>query len=96
MTKVHGQFSSIAGEKIAVTIDDIQFPSVVKQEVFFPLAAPLSDINDDMRVSNMFGLLQTLGEHVMLGFITIIIAQAHKQATGVNGHISASGAFGIR
>jgi hypothetical protein len=49
-----------------------------------------------MRVSNMFGLLQTLGEHVMLGFITIIIAQAHKQATGVNGHISASGAFGIR
>jgi len=83
MTNVQGQFFYIAGEVVNFSIGDIQFPSVDGQELISPLDVFLVTTTDDVRVSNMARLLQTLDEDGMPGNGISITAQAHNQAMGV-------------
>jgi len=83
MTDVEGQFSYVAGEQVVFSIGDIQFPPVEGQEMISPLDVFAVTTTDDVRVSNMARLLQTLDEDGMPGNGIRITAEAHNQATGV-------------
>jgi hypothetical protein len=82
-TNVQGQFSYIPGEEVVFSIGDILFPAVAGQEMISPLDVFDVTTTDDVRVSNMARLLQTLDEDGMPGNGITITAQAHNQATGV-------------
>ena len=82
MTNVQGEFSYISGEEVVFSIGDIQFPAVEGQEMVSPLDVFLVTTTDDVRVSNMARLLQTLDEDGMPGNGISITAEAHNQATG--------------
>jgi hypothetical protein len=82
-TNVQGEFSYIAGEDVTFSIGDIQFPTVEGQALISPLDVFSVTTTDDVRVSNMARLLQTLDEDGMPGNGITITAQAHNQATGV-------------
>jgi len=83
MTNLQGEFSYIAGEQVVFSIGDIQFPAVEGQEMISPLDVFEVATTDDLRVSNMARLLQTLDEDGIPGNGISITAQAHNQATGV-------------
>jgi hypothetical protein len=83
MTNVQGEFSYIAGEEVIFSIGDIKFPAVEGQEMISPLDVFSVTTTDDVRVSNMARLLQTLDEDGTPGNGITITAQAHNQATGV-------------
>lgn len=83
MTDAEGQFSYVAGEEVVFAIGDMQFPAVEGQEMISPLDVFSVTSTDDLRVSNMARLLQTLDEDGMPGNGITITAQAHNQSTGV-------------
>lgn len=82
-TNAQGQFSYITGEEVVFSIGDIIFPPVEAQEMISPLDVFSVTTTDDLRVSNMARLLQTLDEDGMPGNGINITDQAHTQATGV-------------
>tara|TARA_R110002167_G_scaffold68603_3_gene193701 strand:- start:1726 stop:2667 length:942 start_codon:yes stop_codon:yes gene_type:complete len=82
-TNAQGQFLYIEGEEVVFSIGDIKFPTVVGQEMISPLDVFSVTTTDDVRVSNMARLLQTLDEDGIAGNGISITDEAHNQATAV-------------
>jgi hypothetical protein len=82
-TNAQGQFLYAEGEEVVFSIGDIKFPTVVGQEMISPLDVFSVTLTDDVRVSNMARLLQTLDEDGIPGNGISITDEAHNQATGV-------------
>jgi hypothetical protein len=82
VTDEQGRFSYLEGEEVTFSIGDIQFPAVIGQDVISPLDVFATTMVDDLRVSNMARLLQTLDEDGSAGNGITITAQAHTQAMG--------------
>lgn len=83
MTDSAGHYSYVSGETIVFSIGDIRFPAVESREMISPLDIFNVTSIDDVRVSNLARLLQTLDEDGMAGNGISITGEAHNQATGV-------------
>jgi hypothetical protein len=82
-TNAQGEFLYIEGEEVVFSIGDIKFPPVEGQEMISPLVVFGVTTTDDVRVSNMARLLQTLDEDGIPGNGISIADETHNQATGV-------------
>ncbi|MEP1382702.1 MAG: DM13 domain-containing protein [Paraglaciecola sp.] len=84
VTNEDGEFSYTQGEAVTFSIGDIQFPSVIAQTLITPLDVFSVTTVNDIRVSNMARLLQTLDHDGIQGNGITITDEAHNQAVGVD------------
>ncbi|WP_133471912.1 DM13 domain-containing protein [Paraglaciecola marina] len=89
-TNEDGEFSYIQGEAVIFSIGDIQFPSVIAQTLITPLDVFSVTTVNDIRVSNMARLLQTLDHDGIQGNGITITDEAHNQAVGVDINFAAT------
>lgn len=90
VTNEEGEFAYIQGEDVTFSIGDIQFPAVMAQTIISPLDVFLVSSVDDIRVTNMARLLQTLDQDGIPGNGITITDKAHSQAVGVDIDFAAS------